>query len=197
VLLLLTAPHSVVLLINYLNGGVAMRCAFCGYAESRVLDSRPVEEGRSIRRRRECQQCGQRYTTYERLEEIPLLVVKSDNRRELFESGKILAGLLKACDKRTVPMGVLEQMVSDIELELRNSLEREISSKQIGEMVMRHLRKVDQVAYVRFASVYRNFEDVSTFIDEIRKLKKELRIGDKSTRLSVDDRGADEEEEDV
>lgn len=174
-----------------------MRCAFCGYAESRVLDSRPVEEGRSIRRRRECQQCGQRYTTYERLEEIPLLVVKSDNRRELFESGKILAGLLKACDKRTVPMGVLEQMVSDIELELRNSLEREISSKQIGEMVMRHLRKVDQVAYVRFASVYRNFEDVSTFIDEIRKLKKELRIGDKSTRLSVDDRGADEEEEDV
>ncbi|MCL2496736.1 MAG: transcriptional regulator NrdR [Clostridiales bacterium] len=174
-----------------------MRCAFCGYAESRVLDSRPVEEGRSIRRRRECQQCGQRYTTYERLEEIPLVVVKSDNRRELFEPGKILNGLLKACDKRTVPMGVLEQMVGSIELELRNSLDREVSSKQIGEMVMLHLRKVDQVAYVRFASVYRNFEDVSTFIDEIRKLKKELRISTIKPRLSADDKESEKGIKDV
>jgi len=151
-----------------------MRCAFCGFAESRVLDSRPVEEGRSIRRRRECQQCGRRFTTYERLEEVPLIVVKADNRREMFDSSKILKGLIKACDKRTVPVTVLEQMVNDIERDLRNSLEREVSSKQIGELVMQHLRKVDQVAYVRFASVYRNFEDVSTFIDEIRKLQKEL-----------------------
>lgn len=151
-----------------------MRCAFCGYAESRVLDSRPVEEGRSIRRRRECQQCSKRFTTYERLEEVPLIVVKTDNRRELFDTSKMLKGLIKACDKRTVPVTVLEQMVNDIERELRNSLEREVSSKRIGELVMQHLRKVDQVAYVRFASVYRNFEDVSTFIDEIRKLQKEI-----------------------
>ena len=151
-----------------------MRCAFCGFAESRVLDSRPVEEGSSIRRRRECQQCGRRFTTYEHLEEMPLIVVKTDNRRELFDANKILNGLIKACDKRTVPVSVLEQMVNDIERDLRNSLEREVSSKQIGEMVMQHLRKVDQVAYVRFASVYRNFEDISTFVEEIRKLQKEL-----------------------
>jgi transcriptional repressor NrdR len=151
-----------------------MRCAFCGFAESRVLDSRPVEEGSSIRRRRECQQCSRRFTTYERLEEVPLIVVKTDERRELFDSSKILKGLIKACDKRTVPVTVLEQMVNGIERDLRNSLEREVSSKQIGELVMQHLRKVDQVAYVRFASVYRNFEDVSTFIDEIRKLQKEI-----------------------
>ena len=151
-----------------------MHCAFCGFAESRVLDSRPAEEGRSIRRRRECQQCGRRFTTYERLEEVPLIVVKADDRRELFDASKILNGLIKACDKRAVPVTVLEQMVNDIERDLRNSLEREVSSKQIGEMVMRYLRKVDQVAYVRFASVYRNFEDVSTFIDEIRKLQREI-----------------------
>jgi transcriptional repressor NrdR len=151
-----------------------MRCAFCGFTESRVLDSRPVEEERSIRRRRECQQCGKRFTTYERLEEIPLIVVKADNRRELFDPSKILKGLIKACDKRAVSVTLLEQMVNDIERELRNRLEREVSSKEIGELVMRRLRKVDQVAYVRFASVYRNFEDVSTFVYEIRKLQKEI-----------------------
>ena len=151
-----------------------MLCAFCGYAESRVLDSRPAEEGRSIRRRRECQQCGRRFTTYERREEVPLIVVKTDDRRELFDSSKILKGLIKACDKRAVPVTVLEQMVNDIERDLRNGLDREVSSKQIGEMVMQHLRKIDQVAYVRFASVYRKFEDVSTFIEEIRKLQKEI-----------------------
>ena len=151
-----------------------MRCAFCGFTESRVLDSRPVEEGRSIRRRRECQQCGRRFTTYERLEEVPLIVVKTDNRRELFDASKILNGLIKACDKRTIPVAVLEQIVNDIERDLRNSLEREVSSKRIGELVMQYLRKVDQVAYVRFASVYRNFEDISTFMEEIRKLQKEI-----------------------
>jgi len=152
-----------------------MRCVFCGFEDSRVLDSRPVEDGRSIRRRRECLQCGKRFTTYERIEELPLVVVKSDNRRELFDANKILSGLLKACDKRAVPVAVLEQMVLDIERELRNNLEREVSSKEIGEMVMTHLRAIDQVAYVRFASVYRNFEDISTFIDEIRNLQRELK----------------------
>ncbi len=151
-----------------------MKCVFCGHEESRVLDSRPVEEGRSIRRRRECQECGKRFTTYERIEELPLIVVKSDNRRELFDSSKILKGLIKACDKRSVPLSVLESIVDEIERELRNNLEREVSSNMIGELVMKYLRGVDQVAYVRFASVYRNFEDVSTFIEEIRALQKEL-----------------------
>jgi len=151
-----------------------MKCVFCGHEDSKVLDSRPVEEGSSIRRRRECQSCGKRFTTYERVEELPLIVVKSDNRRELFDPNKILNGLIKACDKRSVPIAVLENMVSDIERELRNGLDREVSSKSIGELVMGHLRSVDQVAYVRFASVYRKFEDVSTFIDEIKKLQQEL-----------------------
>ena len=152
-----------------------MRCVFCGHEDSKVLDSRPVEEGRSIRRRRECLLCGKRFTTYERVEELPLVVVKSDNRRELFDAGKILNGMVKACDKRPIPMSVLESIVNDIERELTNSLEREVSSKHIGELAMDRLRSIDEVAYVRFASVYRNFEDVSTFIDEIRKLQSELR----------------------
>lgn len=159
-----------------------MRCVFCGHDDSKVLDSRPVEEGRSIRRRRECLECGKRFTTYERVEELPLVVVKSDNRRELFDAGKILNGMVKACDKRQIPMSVLESIVNDIERELTNSLEREVTSKHIGELVMERLRSIDEVAYVRFASVYRNFEDVSTFIDEIRKLQSELReskIGEK------------------
>lgn len=151
-----------------------MRCVFCGHEDSKVLDSRPVEDGRSIRRRRECLECGKRFTTYERVEELPLIVVKNDSRRELFDPSKILNGLIKACDKRSIPISVLESLVNDIERELTNRLEREVSSKDIGELVMRRLRSVDQVAYVRFASVYRNFEDVSTFIEEIRELQKEL-----------------------
>ena len=151
-----------------------MRCVFCGHEDSKVLDSRPVEEGRSIRRRRECLSCNKRFTTYERIEELPLIVVKSDNSRELFDANKILNGLIKACDKRSVPLSVLESIVDEIERELRNSLEREVSSKKIGELVMKHLRSIDQVAYVRFASVYRKFEDISTFIDEIKELQKEL-----------------------
>lgn len=152
-----------------------MKCVFCGHEDSKVLDSRPVEEGRSIRRRRECLSCGKRFTTYERIEESPLIVVKADNRRELFDANKILNGLIKACDKRSIPLSVLESIVNDIERELRNNLDREVPSKVIGELVMTHLRGVDQVAYVRFASVYRRFEDVSTFIDEIRDLQKELK----------------------
>jgi transcriptional repressor NrdR len=147
---------------------------FCGHDDSKVLDSRPVEEGRSIRRRRECLECGKRFTTYERVEELPLIVVKNDSRRELFDPGKILNGLIKACDKRSVPLETLEGVVVDIERELSNSMEREVSSKIIGELVMKNLRNVDQVAYVRFASVYRKFEDVSTFIEEIDKLQRGL-----------------------
>ncbi|MCR4962253.1 MAG: transcriptional regulator NrdR [Firmicutes bacterium] len=154
-----------------------MKCVFCGYEDSRVLDSRPVEEGRAIRRRRECLRCAKRFTTYERVEELPLIVVKSDNRREVFDGNKILNGLIKACDKRSVPLSVLENMVADIERDLRNNLEREVPSKLIGEKVMDRLRSVDQVAYVRFASVYRNFEDISTFIEEIHKLQTENNDG--------------------
>ena len=147
-----------------------MRCSFCGYPDSTVLDSRPVEDGRSIRRRRECLSCGKRFTTYEREEETSLLVVKRDGNREIFDKSKILAGLVRACDKRPVPVAVLEQLVLDVEKELKNSMEREVPAMRIGDMVMERLRAVDDVAYVRFASVYRKFEDVETFIQEIHKM---------------------------
>ena len=147
-----------------------MRCSFCGYPDSKVLDSRPVEDGRSIRRRRECLSCGKRFTTYEREEETSLLVVKRDGNREIFDKSKILAGLVRACDKRSVPVAVLEQLVLDVEKELKNSMEREVPAMRIGDMVMERLRSVDDVAYVRFASVYRKFEDVETFIQEIHKM---------------------------
>lgn len=147
-----------------------MRCSFCGYEDSKVLDSRPVEDGRSIRRRRECQRCGKRFTTYERVEEMSLLVAKRDGSREIFDKNKILAGLVRACDKRPVPMSTLEDMVADIEKELRNSMEKEVTAKQIGDMVMVRLRQVDDVAYVRFASVYRKFEDIETFMKEIHSM---------------------------
>ena len=147
-----------------------MRCSFCGYPDSKVLDSRPVEDGRSIRRRRECLSCGKRFTTYEREEETSLLVVKRDGNREIFDKSKIWAGLVRACDKRPVPVAVLEQLVLDVEKELKNSMEREVPAMRIGDMVMERLRSVDDVAYVRFASVYRKFEDVETFIQEIHKM---------------------------
>ena len=147
-----------------------MRCSFCGYPDSKVLDSRPVEDGRSIRRRRECLSCGKRFTTYEREEETSLLVVKRDGNREIFDKSKILAGLVRACDKRPVPVAVLEQLVLEVEKELKNAMEREVPAMRIGDMVMERLRAVDDVAYVRFASVYRKFEDVETFIQEIHKM---------------------------
>ncbi len=150
-----------------------MRCSFCGFEDSKVLDSRQVEDGRSIRRRRECQQCGKRFTTYERVEEVSLLVVKRDGSREIFDKNKILAGLVRACDKRPVAVSVLDDMVNDIEKELRNSMEKEVSAKQIGDMVMARLRQVDDVAYVRFASVYRKFEDIETFMKEIHSMLSE------------------------
>ncbi|MDD4799209.1 MAG: transcriptional regulator NrdR [Clostridia bacterium] len=149
-----------------------MRCSYCGFDDSKVLDSRPVEEGRCIRRRRECLACGRRFTTYERIEELPLVVVKKDGRREQFDSGKILSGLIKACDKRSVPVSVLETLVADLEKDLRQECDREIPAAAIGEGVMKRLRAIDEVAYVRFASVYRKFEDIYTFMDELRTLQK-------------------------
>ena len=147
-----------------------MKCPFCGFADSKVIDSRPTEEGTSIRRRRECIECGGRFTTYEKLETIPLVVIKSDDSREPFDRHKLLSGIMHACVKRPVPMAKLEEIVDDIEASMSNSLRREFVSKEIGEMVMERLKKLDEVAYVRFASVYRSFQDVDTFRNELNKL---------------------------
>ncbi len=150
-----------------------MKCPYCGHPDSRVVDSRATDEGSAIRRRRECVSCERRFTTYEIVDEVPLMVVKKDGRREPFNRNKILTGLMKACQKRPVPMSVLEEITSDVERELRGRLEREVSSREIGEMVIRRLRDLDKVAYVRFASVYREFKDIDTFMDELKKLLNE------------------------
>ncbi len=147
-----------------------MKCPFCGCLESKVLDSRPTEEGTSIRRRRECIECQKRFTTYEKIEEIPLVVVKKDGRREPFDRNKILSGFLKACEKRPVSVDELEKAADEIEREIRNTLDREVNSKEIGEMVMEKLKEIDEVAYVRFASVYRQFKDINRFKEELEKL---------------------------
>lgn len=150
--------------------GGAMRCPYCGFPESRVLDSRPTDDGTVIRRRRECEGCQRRFTTYEKVDEPPLVVVKKDGRRERFDSGKVLGGLLKACEKRPVPSERLHEVVQDIEKELRSRGEREVESRVIGEMVMERLRELDEVAYVRFASVYRQFADLRRFAEEVQRL---------------------------
>ena len=147
-----------------------MRCPFCSHPESKVIDSRPAEEGASIRRRRECLACKQRFTTYEPMECLPLVVVKKDGSRQSFARNKVMAGLLRACEKRPVPYSTLESMVSEIEQVLQNKMEREISSAEIGELVMERLKQIDDVSYVRFASVYRQFKDINTFISELSKL---------------------------
>ena len=147
-----------------------MRCPFCGYPESKVVDSRPTDESSSIRRRRECLSCGKRFTTYETVESLPLVVVKKDGGRETFDRNKILNGLVKACEKRPVPIAVLENAASDIEQQLLNSLNREVKTDYIGELVMDKLKDIDEVAYVRFASVYRQFKDINTFMSELSKL---------------------------
>jgi transcriptional repressor NrdR len=151
--------------------GRALRCPYCGHLESKVLDSRAAGDGDAIRRRRECLSCARRFTTYERLEETVLLVVKKDGRREPFERGKILAGLRKACEKRPIPAATLEDVVGRIERDLRNGADHEIPSAAIGERIMRELRGIDEVAYVRFASVYREFKDLDTFREELARLK--------------------------
>ena len=149
-----------------------MKCPSCQYHNTRVLDSRPVEDGKSIRRRRECDQCGYRFTTFEKVEEIPLIVVKKEGTREEFNREKILRGLIKACEKRPVALKELQDITIEVEKELRNQGVSEIKSEMIGEMVMDRLAKIDEVAYVRFASVYRQFKDINVFIDELKELIK-------------------------
>ena len=147
-----------------------MKCPFCGCEDSRVIDSRSGEEGASIRRRRECPRCGRRFTTYEKYEQIPLLVIKRDGRREMFDSKKILAGLLRAFEKRPFTYEQIQSLTAQIENEIRASGENEVKSTKIGEVVMAHLEKIDQIAYVRFASVYRQFADVNSFMQEIQNM---------------------------
>ena len=147
-----------------------MKCPFCGFAESKVIDSRPADENSSIRRRRECLSCAKRFTTYETVESLPMVVVKKDGSRQSFERRKVLGGMIRACEKRPVPLADLEKIAAEIEQDLQNSMEREISTEAIGEKVMERLKSVDQVAYVRFASVYRQFKDIDTFMQELTKL---------------------------
>lgn len=155
------------------NGGLQMKCPYCGFVEDKVIDSRPTEEHSAIRRRRECSKCLKRFTTYEKVESLPLMVVKKDKTRQAFNREKLLNGLLRACEKRPVSINDLEKLVEDIESQIHNSLQREITTTDIGEMVMARLKNMDEVAYVRFASVYRQFKDINTFMDELRKLLKD------------------------
>ena len=150
-----------------------MKCPYCGYIESRVIDSRPADEGSRIRRRRECLQCGKRFTTSEIIESLPIVVVKKDRSREPFDRQKLLNGLLRACEKRPVPLERLERAVDDIETQIQTSLEREVPTTKIGEYVMEQLIHIDDVAYIRFASVYRQFKDIESFHEAIRKLMDE------------------------
>ena len=147
-----------------------MKCHFCGFEESKVIDSRPTDEGQRIRRRRECLKCGKRFTTYEIIESLPIIVIKKDKSRETFNRDKLMTGLLRACEKRPVSIDTLDNMIDEIETVLQNSLDREVSSEKIGELVMEKLKKIDEVAYVRFASVYRQFKDINTFMHELNKL---------------------------
>ena len=144
-----------------------MKCPFCGFEESKLIDSRPTDEGEKIRRRRECIKCAKRFTTYEIIETVPIVVVKKDKTREVFDRSKLIKGMLTACEKRPVSMDMIERAVSEIETTLQNSLDREVTSVHIGELVMDKLKGIDQVAYVRFASVYKQFKDVNAFMEEL------------------------------
>lgn len=147
-----------------------MKCPFCGFEESKVIDSRPTDEGERIRRRRECLKCAKRFTTYEIIESLPIIVIKKDKSRETFNREKIMNGLLRACEKRPVSIDTLDGVINEIENHIQNSLDREVSSEKIGELVMEKLKSIDEVAYVRFASVYRQFKDINTFMNELNKL---------------------------
>lgn len=147
-----------------------MRCPYCEHSDTRVIDSRPTEEGYAIRRRRECDNCSKRFTTYEKVEDITFMVIKKDGRREAFDRNKVFSGILRACEKRPVPVFQIEKIVDEIERGLNNMMEKEVRSNLIGEVIMEHLKELDEVAYVRFASVYRQFKDVNTFVAEIEKL---------------------------
>ena len=150
-----------------------MKCPYCGAEESKVIASRPTEDSERIRRRRECLSCHMRFTTYEVVETVPLVVIKKDGSSQTFDKSKLLNGMLRACEKRPVPFDRLESIANEIEQTLQNSMDQEVTSTRIGEMVMERLRKVDEVAYVRFASVYRQFQDISTFMEELNKLLQE------------------------
>lgn len=147
-----------------------MKCPYCGELESKVIDSRPTEDGEKIRRRRECLSCARRFTTYEIVETVPVIVVKKDHSREAFDRQKLLSGMLRACEKRPVSYQMLESAVGNIEQTVLNSYEREITSREVGELAMQQLKGIDEVAYVRFASVYRQFSDINTFMDELKEL---------------------------
>jgi transcriptional repressor NrdR len=156
-----------------------MKCPKCGYTESKVVDSRPSEEGASIRRRRECLSCQNRFTTYETVEKLPLLVIKKDKTRQTFDKTKLLNGIIEACHKRPITLEQMESVVNEIELELQNSLTHEVPSSKIGVLVMEKLKELDEVAYVRFASVYREFKDLDTFMRELERLKSQKNEKDK------------------
>lgn len=150
-----------------------MKCPYCAAQDSKVIDSRPAEEGTTIRRRRECLVCQRRFTTFEIIESLPIVIIKKDGSRQTFDKNKLLSSMLKACEKRSVSLTSLQKAVDEIEQELQNSLDREVSSSEIGELVMEKLKGLDEVAYVRFASVYRQFKDINTFMDELSKLLEE------------------------
>ena len=154
-----------------------MKCVYCNCTESRVIDSRQTEDGCTIRRRRECEGCGRRFTTYEKIDTVPLMVIKKDKSRETFDSNKLKAGIIKACEKRPVSIQSIDTLVRDIEMRAYNSYDQEITSQAIGEMVMEGLKVLDEVAYVRFASVYRQFRDIQTFMDELNKLLMDKEFG--------------------
>ena len=147
-----------------------MKCPFCGYEESKVIDSRPTDEGERIRRRRECLNCAKRFTTYELIESLPIIVIKRDKSRETFNRDKLMTGMLRACEKRPVSIDTLEKAIDSIETVIQNSIDREVTSERIGELTMEKLKEIDEVAYVRFASVYRQFKDINTFMNELNKL---------------------------
>lgn len=150
-----------------------MKCIFCGCLESKVIDSRQADDGTSIRRRRECIACGKRFTTYETIETTPILVIKNSGDRQVFDPAKIKNGIIKACEKRPVPMYMIDKLVEDVTKQIYNSLEQEVTSKKIGELVMAGLKDIDEVAYIRFASVYRQFKDTATFLQELKNILKE------------------------
>ena len=156
-----------------------MKCMYCGHTDSKVIDSRPSDDGTAIRRRRECANCGKRFTTYETVETTPILVIKTNGNRQAFDANKLKNGIIKSCEKRPVPMWKIDKLVEDIQKSIYNSLEQEVSSKHLGEMVMEGLKEIDEVSYVRFASVYRSFKDISTFMKELEKLQKNNNNGGK------------------
>lgn len=150
-----------------------MKCPFCAYGESKVIDSRPMDYGERIRRRRECLKCSKRFTTYEVVETMPMIIIKRDNSREPYDRSKLINGFMRACEKRPISIEKIEEMVDKVELRIQSSLDREIPSKIVGEYAMEELKSVDEVAYIRFASVYRQFKDISTFLEELNKLIEE------------------------